>query len=182
MRFESDAELLKACTTTGKAFSTRSYHTPSPVKKMKEIAVRKDFNLAVCSKIEQNLLKFILYLENKGVPAIHIFKDEYLKLRDKRVITQFDLKINDLKLDLFENDHKLLIDDDDYNNHCEYDYKKLVHRIHHMLPLHSNSLPQMPKVNGHSKKSNSHASSEGKYSAKDSHSHAHRTSSELPKK
>lgn len=32
LRFESDAELLKACTTSGKAFSTRSYHTPSPVK------------------------------------------------------------------------------------------------------------------------------------------------------
>lgn len=46
LRFENDAELLKVC-NTGKAFSTRSYHTPPQVKKMKEIAVRKDFNLAV---------------------------------------------------------------------------------------------------------------------------------------
>lgn len=47
LRFENDTELLKACTSKGKSFSTRSYHTPSPIKKMKEIAVRKDFNLTV---------------------------------------------------------------------------------------------------------------------------------------
>jgi chromosome segregation ATPase len=46
LRFENDAELLKVC-STGKAFSTRSYHTPPQIKKLKEIAVRKDFNLAV---------------------------------------------------------------------------------------------------------------------------------------
>ena len=180
LRFESDAELLKACTTNGKAYSTRSYHTPSPVKKIKEIAVRKDFNLTIWSKIEQNLLKFILYLENKGVPAIHIFKDEYLKLRDKKIITQFETKINDLKLDLFENDPKLLIDDEDYNRRIEYDYDNLVNRIHHMIPRHSNSLRNMPKQNN--KKLLINRSSEAKHKEKESHIPWHRNSSEIPMK
>ena len=40
----------------------------------------------------------------------------------------------------------------------------------------------MPKVGNQNKKSVSHASSEAKYSDQGSHSHAHRNSSELPKK
>lgn len=47
IRFENNTELIKACATNGKSFSTRSYHTPSPVKKIKEIAERKEFNLTV---------------------------------------------------------------------------------------------------------------------------------------
>lgn len=52
---------------------------------------------------------------------INIYKEEYLKLREKKVILQLDQKVNQLKLELFENDNNLLINDDDYNNGIEYD-------------------------------------------------------------
>lgn len=125
LRFENDAELLKAWATNGKAFSTRSYHTPSPVKKLKEIAVRKGFNCAVSSKIERNLLKFLLYLENKGVPVISIYKDEFLKIREKKMIAQLDSQISKMEWELFNEDTDIFINDDDYDHGFDFDYNEL---------------------------------------------------------
>lgn len=182
LRFENDAELLKACTSKGKSFSTRSYHTPSPIKKMKEIAVRKDFNLTVCSKIERNLLKFMLYLEDKGIPVINIFKDEFLKIKEKKVLAQLDSKVDKLKWELFEDDNQLLLNDDDYNNGISYDGKKVSFQNSHKKPLLNSNSKHQSRARNILKKSSSLRNSEDQSKENEHVHHVYRHNSEQSKK
>ena len=178
LRFENDSELLKACATDGKAFSTRSYHSPSPVKKLKEIAIRKDFNWAISSKIEKNLLKFMLYLESKGLPVIKMYKDEFVAIREKKIIAQLDSKVKQIEWDLFQDDPDIFLNDHDYNNglylntwysrplfHNKSDAKSKVNsRSNHIPRSNSETGKKQRGSSNFSGSSNNHDSSNGRLS------------------
>ena len=66
-----------------KSFSSRSFTSPSPMKK-KNFLLKENSKNNSTNEIERNLLKFMMFLEDKAIPAIQIYKEEYRKIRDKQ--------------------------------------------------------------------------------------------------
>lgn len=95
-------------------------------------------------------------MQNKGISATSIYKDEFLRYKSKslkhqssKATLQLDNKINKLRWELFEDD-AYLMDDDFYNSGVlNYDYKNLVKHNAHKKPLlnsNSGNKPNMKKV------------------------------------
>ena len=102
--WRNNVDLAKSWSLNDKVFSTRSYQSPSSCKKLKEIDFRKENNSSVWSKTETELIQFLVYLENKGIPAINIFKEEFYPVSERKLTTISDLKANEIKRELFNED------------------------------------------------------------------------------
>lgn len=56
---------------------------------------------------------------------INIYKDEFLKIREKKMIAQLDSQISKMEWELFNEDTDIFINDDDYDHGFDFDYNEL---------------------------------------------------------
>mmetsp|Transcript_27908 Transcript_27908/g.24687 ORF Transcript_27908/g.24687 Transcript_27908/m.24687 type:complete len:280 (+) Transcript_27908:244-1083(+) len=132
-----------------KSFSSRSYTSSSP---MKNINLLKNSSN---NEVEKNLLKFIMFLEEKAIPAIKIYKEEYRKIRFKQN-NQVNYKINidKLRRELLEEDVKYQTKNDYYKKKSNVQ-NDLNNINHHGKPLLNNQITMA----GHIKPKIKHSSS-----------------------
>ncbi|CAI2360949.1 unnamed protein product [Moneuplotes crassus] len=84
----------------GKSYSSRSFTSNSPGKPTSRKTYRKE--------VESDLLKFIMFLEEKAIPVIKIYREEYQKIKDKnKNYIKYDINLKKLKSDLFGNNSPL---------------------------------------------------------------------------
>ena len=98
-----------------RVFSTRSYKSPSSANKLKKINTLDNISTTSCSKIETELLQFMIYLENKGLPVINIFKDEFHVMSERKLTVISDIMVNEIRWKLFKSELPTLLNQNNAN-------------------------------------------------------------------
>lgn len=128
------------------------------------------------------MLKFILYLEDKGIPVINIFKEEFLKIKERKVLALLDSKVDKFKWELFDDENQLLLNDEDYNNGVTYDVKKVAFQNSHKKPLLNSNSKHNHKAKNILKKSSSVRNNEEQSKENEQMHNVYRNNSEQSKK